>query len=416
MQRVLFCISALALCFVSSVVSRGQGPAAKTRRPAMADHNYFASLNSTARHGAKTRMSQAVRDAARDHDPRIITVPTFHQAFTFGGQVFPYTMIGRNPSEGRTTVIPTTFVPLSLIFDEFIDEKGNNIVIDAEALTDEIKHSPVFEDFQYVTGYTQFVDAMMRAQFFSQLKRNKHDDPDDDDREGGFHVLFTKPKTLVPVTIEVPVGSAIMFDLPSGNHFALIDINFLNSQLHTLLQTESITVDSIPIFLTRNAVFGDFFFGTPVDCCVGGFHGSFEARHVGNKTFVQTYVFSSSLDAEVADNIFRDPTIFADVSALSHELAEIVNDPFLNNITPNFQIPGAAPGVCQSVLEVGDILEGLPDASFPITLHNFTYHPQNEALLQWFAGATPSDAINGAYSFPDTRKLTAPFTPCPAIP
>lgn len=59
-------------------------------------------------------------------------------------------------------------------------------------------------------------------------------------------------------------------------------------------------------------------------------------------------------------------------------------------------------------VEVGDVIEGLPGQVFPITMPNgFTYHPQNEALLQWFEFQSPSTAINGAYSYPDITTLTA---------
>src|SRR5262249_38303334 len=163
----------------------------------------------------------------------------------------PYTMMGGHPSEGRTTVIPTTYIPISLIFDEFVDENGNNIVLDAEAITDEIKRSPVFEDSPFPSGHTQFIDGMMRTQFFPLLNKNRrseqgehnrngeggertineHDRNDGDNRHGdGYHLLLTRPKTLTPVTVEVPIGSSIMFDLEDGSHVALIDINFLDSQ------------------------------------------------------------------------------------------------------------------------------------------------------------------------------------------
>jgi hypothetical protein len=65
---------------------------------------------------------------------------------------------------------------------------------------------------------------------------------------------------------------------------------------------------------------------------------------------------------------------------------------------------------------VGDIIENLANPSQPITLHGFTYHPQTLALLQWFEGKTPSDAINGDYSFPDATVLTSPFMACPPPP
>jgi hypothetical protein len=77
----------------------------------------------------------------------------------------------------------------------------------------------------------------------------------------------------------------------------------------------------------------------------------------------------------------------------------------VNNATPIWVGPN---GLCQNNLETGDVVEGLPNATFPMTIGGFTYHPQNEALLQWFAGVTPSSALGGAYSYPDTSVLTSP--------
>jgi hypothetical protein len=99
-----------------------------------------------------------------------------------------------------------------------------------------------------------------------------------------------------------------------------------------------------------------------------------------------------------------------DVDGLSHEIAETYNDPFVafdgvHDITPSWLSPN---GNCQDNLEVGDVIEGLPRQSFPITMPNgFTYHPQNEALLPWFEFQSPSTALNGAYRYPDITTLTA---------
>jgi hypothetical protein len=43
----------------------------------------------------------------------------------------------------------------------------------------------------------------------------------------------------------------------------------------------------------------------------------------------------------------------------------------------------------------------------------FLYHPQTEALLQWFEMGKTSDAIGGAFSYPDTTALTQSAVPCP---
>jgi len=52
------------------------------------------------------------------------------------------------------------------------------------------------------------------------------------------------------------------------------------------------------------------------------------------------------------------------------------------------------------------VIEGLPQATTPIKLNGFTYHPQNEALLQWFEFQSPSTALDGANSYPNESTLT----------
>ena len=89
-------------------------------------------------------------------------------------------------------------------------------------------------------------------------------------------------------------------------------------------------------------------------------------------------------------------------------MTETFNDPFVNNATPWYLAPN---GNCQNNLETGDAIEGLPNAEYPITLHGTVWHPQNEALLQWFAGVTPSNAIDHAYSYPDPTVLTSAAVP-----
>jgi len=108
----------------------------------------------------------------------------------------------------------------------------------------------------------------------------------------------------------------------------------------------------------------------------------------------------------ISPGLFRGG--FQDVTALSHEISETYNDPLVSfdgvhNITPWWLAPN---GNCQNNLETGDVIEGLPQAVFPITMNGFTYHPQNEALLQWFEFESPSSALGGAYSYPNTSTLT----------
>src|SRR4051794_24166177 len=46
--------------------------------------------------------------------PGILSVPNFTRSFTFGGQDFPYTMMGNDPSLGHKTIVPTKFIAVSL--------------------------------------------------------------------------------------------------------------------------------------------------------------------------------------------------------------------------------------------------------------------------------------------------------------
>ena len=152
-------------------------------------------------------------------------------------------------------------------------------------------------------------------------------------------------------------------------------------------------------FLFNNAYL--YFNNDPSQCCVLGFHSyDLEPGSAANGWREKRYVMNYS--SWISPGIFRGG--LSDVTALSHEIAETFNDPFVNNTTPWWLAPN---GLCQNNLETGDVIEGLPNELFPIAMNGRTYHPQNEALLQWFASVSPSQAIQGAYSYPDTAVLTS---------
>jgi hypothetical protein len=95
----------------------------------------------------------------------------------------------------------------------------------------------------------------------------------------------------------------------------------------------------------------------------------------------------------------------------SHEVAEWMNDPFTNNVVPPWLAVGPAP-FCQGNLETGDVVEELPAADIAVPLNGVTYHVQTEALLPWFERQSPSTAVAGAYSFPDTSLVTSVAQDC----
>jgi hypothetical protein len=238
-------------------------------------------------------------------------------------------------------------------------------------------------------------DAIQRAEYFSQAK---------DD----WHTLLAP--AVKPTRTMVLIRGTYRFALnPDGSCCAavLVDINTFADKLFEIIVDAIVTGDAttqdLSNFLFPNTFL--FFNGNPNDCCVLGFH-SYVFDPSDPKVELR-WVFTYS--SWISPDIFG-PT-FTDITALSHEVAELYNDPFVtsdgvHNVTPWWLAPN---GNCQDDLETGDVIEGLPNATFPITLSThsgpFTYHPQNEALLQWFASETPSSAFGGAYSYPDMTVL-----------
>ena len=321
----------------------------------------------------------------------VVSVPHWSGKFTANdGSTYPFVMVGSDPSSNTSVSIKTALVPVSLSFDGYIDPNGNPLVIDATPIVKLAMTSPNFESYNYGTGFTQFADAVQLAQFH---KYNK----------GGWHTLLAAPRVLTPVTIEVPAGFGDVFITNSGKVFAKVDSAFFTSQVSTITQLEGLQVDEIPILLAPNVLLYDG--GDEKNCCLLGFHTAYQTKVSGSARYIQTLIFATWLE----QGIYQDPGM-ADAITLSHEIAETINDPFVNNTAPPWQDPSGAS--CQALVETGDPIEGLPHPAFEVMLHGMTYHPQTEALLQWFTQRPHSDAFEEAWSYPDTHALEHSAKPC----
>ena len=361
------------------------------KQPQIVNSGYLTHIGAIAKFTSASKLTPDGFAATRQQ--RVDSVPNFSSSFTFGGTTYQYAMVGHDPRKGDTTHVATSLITVRFYFDEFADQNGNNIAIDAAGVLQPFLNSPNFEKASYGTGHTQFADAVQRAEFFNMMK------PD-------WHTLIDPPRILQPVNIEVPFGAALVFEAGSGGpFFALIDEGFFLSQLNTILQFEPLQINELAIVLMRNVLF--YLNGSEANCCVLGFHTAFETGANANRHKVQTLATASWIDP----GIFADPGR-ADVNFISHEITEWMNDPFVNNTVPPWQLPFGSPSQCQSNLETGDPFEFFASNAFPVTLDGFTYHPQDEALLSWFERQVPSTAFQGAYSFPDATLLTAP-SPCP---
>ncbi len=90
-----------------------------------------------------------------------------------------------------------------------------------------------------------------------------------------------------------------------------------------------------------------------------------------------------------------------DVNALSHEIAEWYNDPFVDNLTPPWISPIAPQYGCNNFLEVGDPLVG-------VVFVKHGYHLQDEAFFSWFAKQPVSWGIKHRYTYLGTFSMPSP--------
>jgi len=327
---------------------------------------------------------------------------------------WPYTMIGRQPfgddASERTTTIDAPIVPViidlrntdgSPRFCTTASGEQVRMILDPTQYIAPVLNSPIFQKTRWSTSErpTQFNDAVFRAQFFRQS---------DDD----WHTLL-RPSVKTTRTMVLIRGTyRFATDANCNLRYVLVDANVFASELFpptaddtstVMGQAENagdVTTRDMSTFLFPNTFLYEN--GDPSQCCILGYHTyDVEPGDQSNGWKERHYVMDYA--SWITPGLFG--AAFADITALSHELAEAFSDPFVNNATPIWVAPN---GLCQNNLETGDVIEGLPNATFPVTMNGMTYHPQNEALLQWFAGLTKSNAFKKAYSYPDTTVLTAP--------
>lgn len=364
-------------------------------------------------------------DARQPNQPTVDglnTLATFDgmfaaQAGPSAGADVRFTMIGNDPRTGGTTEYPANIDEVSL---QLLNPDGSVFRTVSYAPFEQLTlKSPNFEPLNYASGnHTEYADAAQRAEFPGVMKSN-------------WHTLLI-PQVVNRATITVPYY--VDLQLANGNVIQARSyftgtagdgqtyVLMLSPLFNFLWENEFINEINLGNFTTNGinitAFPNTYLFSlnannpnAPGSCCTLGFH-----------TYFLDGVFPESRwIAEFASWI--SPGLFGagfeDVTGLSHETAESFADPFVDNLTPSWQFPGqpANSTVCQGNLEVGDPIEVLPNATTTIPVHkdgvNYTYHPQNVAMYQWFEMGTASSALHGAFSFPDATVLPHSAIPCP---
>ena len=245
----------------------------------------------------------------------------------------------------------------------------------------------------------QLQDATMRAQF------NKTG-------AGSTYHVMLHPNVMPAVVINVPVNQGTLLESGRGVIFADINISWWASQIQQLETSADPT--HLPIYLTNNVL---LHVGKNVfNCCVIGFHGT---RPVGNgagstnsqaNAKVQTFAWASWVQPGLYSRA-NGGTDWAlqDVHALSHEIAEWADDPFVNNRVEPWVTPTAPQYGCSGLLETGDPVVAIGFAMGTNTFEQGPnpngsqsadgyYHPEDEVFLPWYMRVAPNNISEATQS------------------
>jgi len=357
--------------------------------------------------GASTAQSLAESAAAQ-------TVPLWSGSATAFGSNYNYTMVGVNPFVKETTpsvTITTNVVPIKI---ELLNSTGGvvqsfnpNAANTACGLTTSpdarTRQSPLFAPYNDTVdgtniGKVQYESGFMRENFANYVLGSGAINPK--------YGITLKAVNTPEFTVTVPSTDWSMYYASSygqcGGNAAgnMPSINYtywdtyVQGTLIPLLQADGYTTSTNMVdLLLANVVMYD---GTVSNCCILGYHSG-----VATASGEQYY---DTADYDSTGLFTYNGAVTDDISAMSHELGEWLNDPNGNNPVPAWGHIGQQPG-CQTNLEVGDPLSG---TTVSIAMSNgVTYHPQELVFLSWFYRQVPSIGLAGWYSSNGTFKTDA---------
>ncbi len=309
-----------------------------------------------------------------------LAVPTWKYKFTYLGTHYKnIVFVGTKPSLGAvSTKIPVDIIPVKMTCDSQVNDpdvlgnNGNNAVQQTVA-------SPLFnKSVTYTEGAatvkTQYEDAFQKVSLWNKGASAT-----------GYHVLFGTPTLKPEVSLSWTSSSGLCANF-AYNGVTIVEAfqSIFDSDIQSVITSDGIPGNVLPIFVTANSFLAD----NSGNCCIGGYHGY---------NGVQTY---SDYNYLTTSGGFSQ-----DVSALSHELGEWMDDPYVNNSSTNS--PPQDPASCATndannpnpLYEVGDPLEGNANfGDYAYTVGGFTWHLQDLVTPEYF-GAPSTTSANHAETF-----------------
>jgi len=289
------------------------------------------------------------------------------------GHTINYTMVGADPALSNTSTHTTLWIiPVVMKFGAAngnLTFNPNTAHWNGRIVTKQVLRSPICEDGHVFRsgavnlGPGEYLDDFQRGNFWSSVSTNS-----------GYHTVMdcTTSKQLPPLKITVSPSQGNVMNNPFGSGVVGTDtfVSFDADASAYIGAHPQITPDTIPLFLSYDIYL------TYSGCCIGGYHTA-----LGGPPSGQIYSYATFVDSP--------DTPAQDIDAVSHEVGEVYDDPFANNVVN-----------CNdsSLMEVGDPLENDADyGDFAVNFHKITWHPQSLVYIPYF-GAPTSTSANGWYA------------------
>ncbi|HKH89121.1 MAG TPA: hypothetical protein VKA05_09855 [Acidimicrobiales bacterium] len=321
--------------------------------------------------GQPNRPMYAVLPHASNRVAPDLGIPNWTFTYSYSSKSYSDVFLGSNPSGGGSTTIPVYIIPLKLTRGTYVTnplKKYSGVTTVQRTL-----NSPIFQDEDYTqggtdVGNTQYEDAVQRASLWGLGGDS-----------AGYHVLLGTPTVEPEQSLAVPTADSVT-GKPFGTKVMEISINWFDPEIQAMISSLGIPANALPIFLTTQTYLLE---KAKSGCCIGGYHS-----YTGTQPYIMTTYIQQA--GEFAQ----------DVSALSHEMGETINDP----TTTNTDVPASCGthGNDQRIYETGDPLEiDVNYGDYPYTLGGYTYHLQDLVMPPYF-GAPTADSVNGWSTFQGT--------------
>ena len=325
------------------------------------------------------------------------TIPLWSGTATSNGGAYTYQMVGTDPQKGGAgSQIKAVIVPIKVTFT---NQSGTTVLAINDPTASSSKCSPAGTPLKLTLdlplfksianfkaggstniGTGQYVSLFQRANFWKYVSANPN-------YQVTLNPVVTGPTFSVTIN-----GGPTPTATHCGGKLGYVEKNwwdsYVQNTLFPKLAGKGYGPTTLPIFLFSDVELYD----TVISNGILGYHTAFDNPNFANA--FQTYVVGEY----DTSNVFS-----GDVDTLTHEIAEWMDDPAVDNPVPPWGHVGQVSG-CQSNLEVGDPLSTTVE---PISVGGFTYHAQDLAFLSWFFDQKPSIGVDGRYSLYGTLNAFA---------